>query len=317
MARDTFENWIPDELGSKPIVALQQASAVDKVGRHEPMASDTKRVPRDGGFQVGAVAKGSAYGESTSTNDYVELIARKIGGVERVAEEDLTDPTVDVLETKRVGAATATAKFFDNAALGTTAVGNGTTVPFNSLYYLLTQNDANAGYTANANLTATAGALTYAHLSDALADVEGSDFADEGGIVWLAHPSFKGYLRGLVDLDGRPLWQPGVGVQGIAGGAPDTILGYPVHWTRGARKHATATQTPTGNPLLFVGDANSLIVGDAKLPGLPTGVMGTQLQRAASGVGFLTDETLMKAAMRKAFVVGHITTWSCIEITAS
>lgn len=312
MARDTFENWIPDELGSKPIVAFQQASAVDKLGRHEPMASDTKRVPRDGGFTVGTVAKGAAYGESTSTNDYVELIARKIGGVERVAEEDLTDPTVDVLETKRIAAATAMAKFFDNATLGTTAAANGTTVPFTSIYYALTQNDAAAGYTANANLTATAGDLTYADITATVGLVEGSDFADESNLAWIAHPSFKGYLRGLLDGDDRPLWLP-AGESGLAAGSPGTILGYPVYWSRGARKHATATQTPTGNPLALFGDVQTLIVGDAKLPGLPGGIMGTQLQRAATGVGFLTDETLMKAAMRKAFIAGHITTWAAIE----
>jgi HK97 family phage major capsid protein len=308
MARDTFENWIPDELGSKPVVAFQQKSAVDALGAHEPMASDTKRVPRDGGFTVGTVAKGSAYGESTSTNDYVELIARKIGGVERVAEEDLTDPTVDVLETKRIGAATAMARFFDNATLGVTAAANGTTIPYTSLYYALTQNDAAAGYTANANLLATGGALAYDDLNDTLSLIETSDFADEERLAWIGHPSFKGYLRGLKDSTGNPIWR-----EGVAGASPDTILGYPVRWTRGAKKHATANQAPTGNPLLFIVDTGLLRVGDAKLPGLPTGVMGTQLQRAAQGVGFLTDESLMKAAMRKGFAVGHITGAAVIE----
>lgn len=308
MARDTFENWIPDELGSKPVVAFQQTSAVDALGAHEPMASDTKRVPRDGGFTVGTVAKGSAYGESTSTNDYVELIARKIGGVERVAEEDLNDPTVDVLETKRIAAGNAMAKFFDNATLATTAVANGTTVPFTSLYYALTQNDTAAGYTANANLLATAGALSYDDLNDTLSLVEGSDFVDESRLAWIAHPAFKGYLRGLKDADNNPIWR-----EGVAGASPDTVLGYPVRWTRGAKKSATASQAPTGNPLMFIVDAGLLRVGDAKLPGLPTGVMGTQLQRAATGVGFLTDEALMKAAMRKGFAVGHITGTAVIE----
>lgn len=312
MARDTFENWIPDEIGSKPIMAFQQTSAVDRVARHETMNSDTKRVPRDGGFTVTSVAKGSAYGESTSANDYVEMIARKIGGVERVAEEDLVDPTVDVLATKREAAATAMAKFFDNAALGTTVVTNQTTIPYNSVYYQLTQNDSAAGYTANANLTLTAGNLTYAHLTGALTQIEGSDFADESRLVWLAHPSFKGYLRGLVDGDARPLWLPAA-QSGIGTSFPDTLLGYPIYWTRGARKNAVASSTPSGNPLLFLGDAGSLIVGDAQLPGLPSGAMGTQLQRAATGVGYLTDEALMKAAMRKGFQVGQITTWSAIE----
>jgi HK97 family phage major capsid protein len=311
VARDVFESWIPDELGSKPIVAFQQSSAVDAVGHHEPMLSDTKRVPRDGGFTVTNVTKGSAYGESTSTQDYVELIARKIGGVERVAEEDLADSSVDILETKRVGAATAMAKFFDNATLGVTAASNGTTIPYTSVYRALTQDDTAVGYTGNANLTQTGGALTYEDIVATVGFVEASEFADESRVGWLAHPAFKGYLRGLVDLEGQPLWKDNQ--SGIAGGIPGTLLGYPVKWSRGARMHATATGTPTGHPLAFFGDFGSLIVGDAKLAGLPTGQMGTQLQRADTGVGFLTDETLMKAAMRKGFAVGNIATFACIE----
>lgn len=315
MARETFENWIPDELGSKPVVAFQQTSVVDRLATHEPMNSDVKRIPRSGGFTVGTVAKGAAYSESTSTNDYVELIARKIGGVERVAEEDLTDPTVDVLAVKRTEAATAMARFFDQATLGTTAAANGTTVPFTSLFYALTQAETYGGYTGNDNVITTAGALTYADLTSTVGDVEGSDYAGDG-LVWIAHPAFKGHLRGLLDGDDRPLWQPS-GQAGIAGGNVDSLLGYPIYWTRGARKHATATATPTGDPLMFFGDPSFLRVGDAKLPGLPGGVMGTQLQRAATGVGYLTDEALMKAAMRKAFITGVVNTWAVIAYTAS
>lgn len=314
MARDTFESWIPDELGATPIEAFRQSSAVNTLARHEPMASDTKRVPRDGGFTVATVAKGAAYSESTSTNDYVELIARKIGGVERVAEEDLVDTTLrmQVLAVKERAAASAMGKFLDHAALGVTAASNGTTIPYTSLYYALTQNDSAAGYTANANLTATGGALEYADITATVGFVEGSEWADEGNLAWIAHPAFKGYLRGLLDGANRPIWQDSAN-SGIANGNVDRLLGYPIYWTRGARKHATATQSPTGNPLAFFGDVKSLIVGDPSLPGVPNGGMATVLQRAQTGVGFLTDETLMKATMRKAFTVGHITTWAVIE----
>jgi HK97 family phage major capsid protein len=317
MARDTFENWIPDEVGSKPVTEFQQTSAVDSLtaGRHEVMASDVKRIPRDGGFTVGPVAKGSAYTESTSTNDYVELTARKIGGAERVAEEDLTDPTVDVLETKRIAAANAMARFFDNAALATTAAVNGTTVLYQSVYNALKTTQAGipgGTYTANDNYAATAGLLTYDQLSAALGLVESSTWADENGLYWIGHPAFKGYLRGLKNTQGDPIWR-----EGVAGASPDTILGYPVRWSRGAKTSATNTQAPTGNPLLFVGDPAALKVGDAKLPGVPLGGMGSQLQRAATGIGFLTDEAIMKAAMRKGFALAHPTAWAVIEKTAS
>lgn len=311
MARDTFENWIPEEKGSKPIVEFAQTSAVNAAAAHEPMAGDTKQVPRDGGFTVTTVAKGSAYSESTSANDYVEMIARKIGGVERVAEEDLNDSTVDILETKRVAAGNSMAKFFDNATLAVTAAGNGTTRPYNSLYYALTQADATVGYTANANLLQTGGAMTYDDLNDILGRIEGSSWVDDSNVVWIGNPAFKASLRGIKNTQGDPIWR-----EGIAGASPDTILGYPVRWSRGLKTSAVASQAPAGNPLLIVGDSKKMTVGDARLPGLPTGEMATQLQRAATGVGFLTDEALMKAAMRKGFVVGVPSAFAVIELTS-
>lgn len=313
MARDTFEAWIPDELGSKPIVEFGQTSAVEAVASHEPMASDLKRVPRDGGFTVGSVAKGSAYGESTSSNDYVELIARKIGGIERVAEEDLVDPTVDVLETKRIAAANAMARYFDNSTLATTAAGDGSAVLYTSVYKTIRTAAAGipgGNYAADANYIATAGALDYDDISNLLSLVEGSTYVDDARLVIIAHPAFKGFLRTIKNTQGDPIWR-----QGIAGQSPDDVLGYPVRWSRGAKTSAVSTQNPTGNPLMFIGDAARLLVGDATLPGVPTGGMGSQLQRAATGVGFQTDESLMKVAMRKGFAVGHPTAWAVIEKT--
>jgi hypothetical protein len=97
------------------------------------MGSDTKWVPRSGIFAVSSVSKGSSYTETSGTNDYVEIIARKIGGIIRIAEEDLIDGPVDVRSTKKVDAARQMGYFFDNATLGTSAAANGTTVPYNSV----------------------------------------------------------------------------------------------------------------------------------------------------------------------------------------
>ena len=314
MARDTFENWIPDEVGSKPIVEFAQTSVVEATASHEPMASDTKRIPRDGGFVVGAVAKGSAYGENTSGNDYVELIARKIGGVERVAEEDLVDPTVDVLEVKKIAAANAMARFFDNATMATTGAVNGTTVLYPSVYQQLKTTQAGipgGTYTANDNYLTSAGAVDYDDLSNLLGLIESSTFVDDSRVLIMAHPAFKGFLRGIKNSQGDPIWR-----EGIAGVSPDTVLGYSVRWSRGLKASAVNTQSPTGNPLMFIGDTSRLLVGDAQLPGVPNGGMGSQLQRAASGVGFLTDEALMKVAMRKGFALAHPTAWAVLEKTA-
>lgn len=310
MARETFESWIPVELGSAPIQALARESAVERWARPEPMASDTKQVPRSGDFAIAAVAKGTAYSETAGTNDYVELIARKAGGVARVAEEDLLDTSIDILATKQVDAARNLAKFLDNAALGTTAAANGTTVLYTSVYRAVTQADAAVGYTANANLVQTAGAVDYADLSGVLAKVEESEWADN--LVVIAHPSFRTAFRDILGTDDRPVFAD------ATSGADPTLFGYPIHWSQGAKTSAVSTSAPTGNPLLVVANRDLLIKGVAKLsPGIASTNPGFSLQRANTGVGFLTDEALLKVAVRRGFAVGTPLGVAVLEKTAA
>lgn len=319
MARETYENWIADEKATDVIQVPNKGSAVELVARTEVMATDTKQVPRSGGFTVATVAKGAAYSETTSTNDYVELIARKIGGVERVAVEDLRDSSVDILAAKRVDAAVAMSKFFDNAALGVSAAGNGTTVPFTSVYRTVTQADSAVGYTANANLFATAGAVTYAKLVQVLGAVGATDWADD--LVVIAHPSFRFDLLGLTG-NNVPLLQNAV-TEGWEG---TQILGVPTVWTTGAKVSATATSATStasgvagtaGNPLLIVANRNLLIKGVANLPGVTNGAPGYAFQEPNNGSGFLTDEALMKASMRRGFIVGNVNGVAVLEKTSA
>jgi HK97 family phage major capsid protein len=298
MARETFEDWIPVETGDVAIQALMQESAVERLARPEPMASDTKQVPRSGNFAIGAVAKGAAYGETSGTNDYVELIARKVGGVLRVAEEDLMESAAPILETKRRDAARNMAKFFDNATLATSAAANGTTVLYTSVYKAVRTTNSATSYTADDNYVS--GSATYDNLSATLAKVEQGEFFDLSDTVVIANPAFRDSLRRIKDANGMPIW-----VQGLAG-TPDTLFGIPITWSHGARVSATNTATPTGNPILVVANRQFLIKGMAKLtPFIATPNPGFALQRGNTGVGFLTDEALLKAAMRRGFAVGH------------
>jgi hypothetical protein len=319
MARETYENWIPDEVAASVIQVADKGSAVELAARTEVMASDLKRVPRSGGFTVGTVAKGGIYSESTSTNDYVELIARKIGGIERIAVEDLTDTTIDPLAVKRVDAAYAMGKFFDNAALGTKVVANGTTVPFNSVYYTVTQADAAVGYTANANLKATAGALTYAKLVETISAVGAGDWGSD--LVIIAHPTFRFETLGITG-NNVPLIDNAL----TGGWEGRTLLGVPVLWSQGAKVSATATgasgsSTPgvagtNGNPLLIVANRSLLIKGVANLPGVSNGAPGFSFQDVNVGSGYITDEALMKAAMRRGFAVGNVNGVAVLERTS-
>lgn len=321
MARDTFEDWIPVELGDQAIQALAENSAVEQYARRENMISDTKQVPRDGGFTVANVAKGGSYGESTSTNDYVELIARKVGGAERIAEEDLNDPTVDVLATKRAAAARALAIDYDNSSLAVTAAGNGTTVNFNSVYYTLSQNGSGsqAAYVANANITQVTATnmitiTGYDALNTMLNLYEEGDFFDDPNTVVIAHNRFKKYLRGMKDSNGDPVL---VATGRTVLGRPTyEVFGYPLSFTFGARTSAVDSQSPTGNPLLIVANKNMLLRGVRALaPQIPADGVGFGLQRANVGIGFLSDESLMKAAIRRAFALGTPFGASLIEVT--
>lgn len=315
MARDTFEAWIPDEVSSEVIQAAVQTSATEQVARPESMASDTKIIPRTGGFTVAVVAKGNAYSESTATQDTVQMVATKIGGIERIAEEDLTDTVTGArtLGIKQVEASRALAKFFDNATLGTTAAANGTTVPFNSVYRAVTQADANLGYTANANLIQTAGNATYAHFSQLLEKVEGNDWFNGDQMAIIAHPSWKATLRNLLDGNNQPLWR-----QGMTGADPDRLWEYPIVWSQGARTSATASQSPAGNPLMIFVNREHFVKGMASVsPGIAPTNPGFTIQRAKDGVGFTTDEALMKATLRRGFVLTVPNSTVVLEKTAS
>lgn len=325
MARETFgTGWIAVETGDVAIQALMQNSAVELLARPEPMATDTKQVPRSGDFAIGSVAKGAAYTETSGTNDYVQLIARKAGGVLRVAEEDLVDTTVDILATKRQGAARNMAKFFDNATLGTSAAENGTTVLYTSVYKALRTTNSASGdfaYTADTNYQAVTAATwaalgasgAYGALNTLVGKYEQSNFFDESAGVVIAHPAFKALFRGLVDLNGDPIFNEGPRIQGIS---QSVLFGYPITWSMGCRVSATNTSNPTGNPLLFIGNRDFLIKGMANLsPQIASPNPGFAIQRAKAGVGFLTDEALMKAAMRRGFNIGTENAFAVLERT--
>jgi HK97 family phage major capsid protein len=323
VARETFgTGWIAVETGDVAIQALMQTSAVELLARPERMRTDTKQVPRSGDFAIGSVAKGAAYTETSGTNDYVQLIARKAGGVLRVAEEDLVDSDVDVLATKREGASRNMAKFYDNACIGTSAAENGTTVNYTSIYKALRTTNSASGsyaYTADANYraanfsTTASGAAGYLALSNALGIWEQSEFYDEGSGIIIASPAWKAALRNVVDTTGRPIFNETPVIEGIS---RDTLLGLPVTWSMGARVSAVNTQSPTGNPLLVIGHRDFLIKGMANLsPEIATPNPGFAIQRAGNGVGFLTDEALMKAAMRRGFNIGTENAFVIVEKT--
>lgn len=307
--RQDVDVWKPVESGGDVIQELTRVSAIEAVARPEPMASDTKRVRRSGDFDVAGVAKGAEYGFDTNTNDYVELIAAKVGGLRKFAEEDLggdVDGGADLLAETEKQAANALAVTFDQGTIGTTAARNGTTVLWPSIYYTLSQAGSGlplGNYAAGANIfqwdqtdVTSDGKVGYRAISQVLGAYEEGPYYDEGNTIILASPSWKRVLREVMDANGRPYWQDG----------QDNLFGYQVRWTVGARKHATTTSKPTGNPLLVVANRQLLIKGMARLtPQMVNANPGVAIQRAVDGIGFLSDEAIFKAAMRRGFVLGE------------
>jgi HK97 family phage major capsid protein len=301
MARVDLSVWIPEEQGSNVLSTIATTSAVEALATKETMNSDTKAVPVQNGVAVSVVAKGAAYPEDVTADAELILQTRKFGTAIRIADEDLKDAPADIIAAKQNEWAKSYAVELDNAALATTAAANGTTVPFTSVYYKLTQADAGNGYTANANLikTTTGVAPTYDNFSALISKVEAGAFFGE--VVVIAHPAFKAHLRGIKATDGTPLF-----VQGLAG-TPDTIFGYDIVWSRGARTSATASSAPTGNALMVVVSKEYLLLGTRSGP-------ESAFAPADSGAAFLTDEALLKMRARRAFQLGNPNAAAILEI---
>lgn len=301
MARNNLDIWVPEEQGSTVLSTIATTSAVEALATREPMSSDTKTVGVVNGIGVSVIAKGAAYPEDQTYDAEHILQARKFGTAIRMAEEDLADSAVNVIANKQSEWAKAFAIELDNACLATTATANGTTVPFNSVYYQLSIGVPSQSYSGGANIikTATTVAPTYQNLSDTLAKVEQGAF--NGDLVVIASPYFKSVFRSIKDTAGNPIF-----VQGLAG-TPDTLFGYEVVWSRGARTSSTATANPTGNHLLIVANKQHLLLGVRSGP-------ESFLIDGSTGASALTDEAILKMRARRAFQLGNNNAAAILEI---
>jgi HK97 family phage major capsid protein len=308
VAAENFSAWLPEEVGGDVISKVNQISVAESLFRAEPMGSLTKRVLREGDAGNAVVSPSTAYGEESSTYDYVTLTAIKSGRLMRVTEEDLADlsTVADVIARKKVAWARAYAPWIDNATLGVTAAANGTTVPYTSLFRSLTQTNVATGYVANANIINTAGALTYGDLDDAATLVEDSEQFEESMMSWVGSPRIKSSLRKVYNSDGDPMFlDSGAWPDGTVG---PTLFGFPLKWSRGARTSATVDKSPTGDPLLFLGNWDYAILGKRSGP--------ESAVNSAGGAGFETDDALLKVRIRRAYATAYEQAFACIRVTA-
>lgn len=316
MARNVIDatGWLVEGKDSQVVKAFTATSAWEQAAREVNMTGNAVRIPRIADMGVAVIPKGSAYPEDQSGADTVLITAVKIGQALRIAEEDVEDEKLaDYVEMKKQSAGSSFAKLYDNAAIGTSAAANGTTVPYTSLYRALTTADATTGYTANANVQSGA-ALTYDVLNSLVGLIEQTNFYDESQISILASPAFRQIIRGLKDAQNRPLFFDDL----VNGTSVPKIMGIPVRYTVGARVSATATATPTvglgvkgtaGNPLLAIVNKAAAVNGTRKnfesvvIPG-------------RDGLSALTDEDILKVRARKAAGVTTPQAHALFELTA-
>jgi HK97 family phage major capsid protein len=304
VARSVVDAWLVEEQGSDVIRVVNQNSAVEQYATPEPMRSYTKTIPRSGSVSVDVIPKGSAYGEDSGTVDEITIVARKFGKVIRLAEEDIDDELFDALNEKKIAWGNSYAVTIDNACLATNAAANGTTVPFTSVYQAVRTADASVGYTANANYVATAGTgatVSYANLRSLIAKYEQGPFFDPAQALAIAHPAFKDQLRAVVDGQGRPMFTDPVN------GGSAQIFGYDLKFSLGAKTNATATNAPTGNPIIAFGNRSLLRLGKRSGP-------ESVVIDGRNGTSALTDETLLKMRARRGFVVGDVRGWAILEL---
>ena len=305
MARETFDSWIPVEYSADAIQSPARLSAVENAVPALPMNSNSKVFPRSGAAQVVTTAKGAAIGEDTATNTALTLTAVKFDLAFRIANEDLDDGLQDIVAVKQGEFARSYAKTFDNACLGTSAVGNGGTVPFNSLYYVLKNGDTPTGYTAGANVitTATGTPVSYDNLNALIGLAEaGAYYAPDSSVV-IAHPSVRATLRGIKSSTGSPIFTNAD--FGGNGATPDRLFGLPIVWSLGAAVSATASGAPTGNKLIAVVNP-SYLINATRMP------VSANVNNSLSA---LTDETLLILRTRKAFGVSQPAAHAVLEIT--
>lgn len=277
--------WIP-EPGSNEVLTLNaETSAVEAVARKVTMTSRTVSVPRFASNGVDVVPEHAVIPIKDATLDEVVLTAHKFADRFAISVEDEQDAVVDALNAYKADWLSNFAITLDNACLGVTGTGG----PFESVYRAV-----GAG-----NRTATAGVLTYDHLVEVFGELETNR---KGGLVAIAHPSFKMTLRSLKDSDGNFVVDPD---NRLGAGVP-TIFGHELRFSYGAKTNATYTDQPSGNPLLVVANKQGLILGVRSGP-------ESQVSDAAQ---WETDHIELKMRARRGFVLADADSARVVELTA-
>jgi HK97 family phage major capsid protein len=290
--------YILEEQGSTVIQDLIANSAVERFARREAMASRTKSVPRFVGDAPTVVAEGAEIPASNPTLDEIVLTARKYAQLMHISEEDVNDSLVDTLSVYKREWASRFARKFDNACLGVTAAGDGDDgQPYTSLYRAV----ATSPTAPVSQIIQTGGAMSYDDLNNALGFVENSKKFDSANTVWMAHPKMLKEIRGMVKGNSDLV------LPDPLAGTPGSLFGYPLVISYGAATSTAATDSPTGNALLIVGNRQMLI----------NGVRGGVESVVSRDAEFARDGVVLKTRVRRGFAVADADAFAIVEKTGA
>jgi hypothetical protein len=157
VARSVVDAWLVEEQGSEVIRVVNQVSVMEA----NAAARADEVLHQDDPALRGRLGRRRAQGlrlrRGLGTTDEITIVARKFGKVLRLAEEDLEDELVDILNEKKVAWGNAYAITIDNACLATNGRGQRHHRPVHLGLQGGPHRGRGVGYTANANYVATAG----------------------------------------------------------------------------------------------------------------------------------------------------------------
>ena len=111
---------------------------------------------------------------------------------------------------------------------------------------------------AAAGTTASSQAVTLTDLKNLEASL---DIGYLPGASWMMHQTLRAHVAGLLDADGRPLWQPAVQLGGF-----DTIYGYPVVVNNEYATYTNSSAQTAGDKIATFGRHSDYYIRDVLAP---------------------------------------------------
>jgi len=219
---------VPDEFSNDFIVLRERFGVARRLFRREPMAGDTKHVPKWGsGLTAYFPNESDAITESNSTFSDIQLVAKKMGAIARMSAELSADAVIDIGDRLAGDIAQAFANKEDEC--GFNGDGTSTYAGIRGVRYLL-QNIS--GTTDSAGLVTASGNAWSEITAGDLTAVVGKlpQYADTGNCAWVCHRAFYyGVMEKLL------LAQGGATAMELKSGVSrprPMYLGYPVEFAQ-------------------------------------------------------------------------------------